>query len=76
MRMRFNTAEKALIVSGAPVEVRTGRYWHPAVIADATVQCTHGTFQHVLVRITSGKYKGQSWQTSPTALRAAATPEG
>lgn len=69
MRMRFNATEKVAITLGT-VEVRTGRYWHPAVVIDARIQRSHGTFEHVVTRVTSGKYAGQIWHASPTALRA------
>jgi hypothetical protein len=68
MRMRFRKDEKAAFTRGTSVQVRTGRYWHPAtVIGD--VERPYGTIEHIECRVTSGKYRGQIWHGQPTSIR-------
>jgi hypothetical protein len=46
-RKRFNSLEKALIASGAPVEWQNVTQWHPATITDPRI-ITEDGWQHVL----------------------------
>jgi hypothetical protein len=72
MRMRFNKVEKAQFTTGAVIEWRNGRHWHPGVVHDGTVQCDHGTFQHILIRNTSrkgGVPHGEIMYGEPTQIR-------